>query len=117
MGKISIFCLIFISCIQFVHTESEIKKLPGQRLSSEEEIKTYLNKIDVIVFVFYYKEESDKSNQVTKSLKVEYSKLQYLMEYILVNCDKSSMSQCRADDDEDMEDKFNRIEIYVPPPV
>ena len=113
--KILTFCLIFISSIQFVLTDSEIKKLPGQRLSNEEEIKTYLNKTDVTVVVFYYKEESDKSNQVAKSLKVVYSKLQYLMEYILVDCDKSSMSQCRADDDEDMEDKFYRIEIYVPP--
>ena len=107
--------IIFISSMQFVKSESEITKLPGQRFTTEEEIKSYLNKTDVTVLAFFYKEESDKSNQVAKNLKIVYSKLQYLAEFILVDCDKSHMSQCKPSDDDDMEDNFFHLEIYVPP--
>ena len=114
-GKISFFFLIFISCIIFVQSEYEVTKLPGQRFTTEDQIKAFLNKTDVTVLVFYYKKESDKSNEIAKNLKVVYSKLKYLIDYILIDCDKSRMNECRQTEEEDIEDAFYRIEMYVPP--
>ena len=106
--------IIFILSLNIIKSASEIKTLPGKRLKNQEEISEYLKKNDLTTLVFYYKTESDKSNQVAENLKIVYSKLQYLIEYILVNCDDSSMEECKANDDE-MEDEFFRIEVYVPP--
>ena len=106
--------IIFILSLNIIKSASEIKTLPGKRLKNQEEISDYLKKNDLTTLVFYYKTESDKSNQVAENLKIVYSKLQYLIEYILVNCDDSSMEECKANDDE-MEDEFFRIEVYVPP--
>ena len=114
-GKIAFFFLIFISCIILAKSEYEVTKLPGQRFTTEDQIKAYLNKTDVTILVFYYKKESDKSNEVAKNLKVVYSKLKYLIDYILIDCDKSHMNECRETEEEDIEDAFYRIEMYVPP--
>jgi len=113
-GKILPFFLIFISCMSFAYSEYEVTKLPGKRFTTESEIKEYLEKTDVTVLAFFYKKESDKSNEIAKNLKVVYSKLQYLIEFILIDCDKSHMEECRQSDD-DMEDEYYRIEMYVPP--
>ena len=110
---IYIIILFFIS-FNLIKTESEIKTLPGIRLNTQEEISEYLKKTDLTILVFYYRTESDKSNSVAESLKIVYSKLQYLIEYILVDCDDNGMEECRANDDE-MEDEFFKIEVYVPP--
>ena len=113
--KLIFFFMFFISCIIFVHSEYEVTKLPGQRFTTEDEIKTYLSKTDVTILVFYYKKESEKSNEVAKNLKVVYSKLQYLIDYILIDCDKSHMDECRQTEEEDIDDAFYRLEMYVPP--
>ena len=107
--------LIFISCIVFVHSDYEVTKLPGQRFTTEDEIKTYLSTTDVTILVFYYKKESEKSNEVAKNLKVVYSKLQYFIDYILIDCDKSHMDECRQTDEEELDDAFYRLEVFVPP--
>ena len=112
-GKFSLFFLFFLS-FQFVHCESEFKGLPGKRFKTQKEMETYLNKTDLAVLAFFYKKESDKSIEIAKNLKIVYSKLQYLVEYILVDCDKSKMEQCKLTD-EDFEDTFYRIEMYMPP--
>ena len=113
-GKILSFLLIFISCINFSYCEYEVTKLPGKKFTTDDEINAFLEQTDVTVLVLYYRKESDKSNQVAKNLKVVYSKLQYLIEFISIDCDKSSMEGCRQNDD-DMEDEFYRIEMFVPP--
>ena len=106
--------IIFILSFYFVESQSEIKTLPGKRLNTQEEISNYLKTTDLTILVFYYRSESDKSNQVAENLKIVYSKLQYLIEYILVNCDDNRMEECSPLDDT-MEDEFFRIEVYVPP--
>ena len=113
-GELPLFILIIVSCLIFVQSEYEVTKLPGHKFTTEDEIKSFLNKVDVTVLVFYYKKESDKSNEVAKNLKVVYSKLQYLIDFILIDCDQSHMDECKQTDD-DMEDTFYNIEIYVPP--
>ena len=114
--KLSLFLFIFITCIIFVQSEYEVTKLPGHRFSTDAEISSFLNKTDVTVLVFYYKKESDKSNEIAKNLKVVYSKLLYLVDFVLVDCDKSSIEGCKTTEDDDyMEDAFYRIEMYVPP--
>ena len=112
--KIFTFLIVFISCMNFAYSEYEVTKLPGKKFTTEEEIQEYLDITDVTVLVLYYKKESDKSNQVAKNLKVVYSKLQYLIEFISIDCDKSKIEGCRQNDD-DMEDEFYRIEMFVPP--
>ena len=113
--RINFFILIFfILSLHSIKSESEIKTLPGKRLKTQEEISEYLKKNDLTTLVFFYRKESDKSNQVAENLKIVYSKLQYLIEYILVDCDDNNMEECKANDDE-MEDEFFRIEVYVPP--
>ena len=114
-GKLIFSFMIWISCIIIVHSENEITKLPGKRFTTEEEIKNYLSETDVTILVFYYKKESEKSNEIAKNLKVVYSKLQYLIDYILIDCDKSHMDECRQTEEEDIDDAFYRIEMYVPP--
>jgi DnaJ family protein C protein 16 len=111
----TLFFLIFLLSLIFVKSEYEVTKLPGHKFNTEDEIKAFLNKTDVAVLVFYYKKESDKSNEVAKSLKIVYSKLRYLIDYILIDCDKSHMDECRQTEEEDIEDAFYRIEMYVPP--
>ena len=106
--------ILFIISFNLTKAESEIKKLPWKRLNTQEEITDYLKKTDLTVLAFFYKPESDKSNSVAESLKIVYSKLQYLIEFILINCDESSMEECRQSDDE-MEDEFFKIEVYMPP--
>jgi len=106
--------ILFIISFNLTKAESEIKKLPGKRFNTQEEINDYLKKTDLTVLAFFYRPESDKSNSVAESLKIVYSKLQYLIEYILINCDESSMEECRQSDDE-MEDEFFKIEVYMPP--
>ena len=106
--------ILFIISFNLTKAESEIKKLPGKRFNTQEEINDYLKKTDLTVLAFFYRPESDKSNSVAESLKIVYSKLQYLIEFILINCDESSMEECRQSDDE-MEDEFFKIEVYMPP--
>ena len=106
--------ILFFLSFNIIKAESEIKTLPGKRLNTQDEISEYLKKTDLTILVFYYRTEADKSNSVAESLKIVYSKLQYLLEYILVNCDDNGMEECRENDDE-TEDEFFRIEVYVPP--
>ena len=113
--NIGLFSLIlFILCFSLSSSSSEVKTLPGKRLNSQEEISNYLKTTDLTVLVFYYKSESEKSNSVAENLKIVYSKLKYLIEYIIVNCDDNNMDECTPIDDS-IEDDFFRIEVYVPP--
>ena len=110
-----ILLLLFIFSFNFVQSSSDVKTLPGKRFSTQEEISDYLKTTDLTVLVFYYRTESEKSNSVAENLKIVYSKLQYLIEYIIVNCDDNRMEECKPIDDSIDEDEFFRIEIYVPP--
>ena len=97
--RINFFILIFfILSLHSIKSESEIKTLPGKRLKTQEEISEYLKKNDLTTLVFFYRKESDKSNQVAENLKIVYSKLQYLIEYILVDCDDNNMEKCKVND-------------------
>ena len=111
-----LFLLILILSFSsiFAKVETEIKKLPSKKFTTQEEISKYLKTTDLTILVFYYKTGSEKSNAVAENLKIVYSKLQYLIEFISIDCDKSSMEGCRQNDD-DMEDEFYRIEMFVPP--
>ena len=113
--NITLFSLIlFFLSFNLSKSQSEIKTLPGKRFNTQEEISQYLKTTDLTVLVFYYRPESEKSNSVAENLKIVYSKLQYLIEYILVNCDDNRMEECTPLDDS-MEEDFFRIEVYVPP--
>ena len=112
---LSLFILIFITFIQYVHSESEFKKLPGKRFKTEEEIQLFLAQSDMAILAFYYKKESYKSKEVAKNLKLVYNKLQYLVEFILVDCDKSKVELCKKTEEDDIDDEFYRIEMYIPP--
>ena len=65
---LSLFFVIFITFIQYVHSESEFKKLPGKRFKTEEEIQLFLAQSDMAILAFYYKKESYKSKEVAKNL-------------------------------------------------
>ena len=112
---LSLFFVIFITFIQKVHSESEFKKLPGKRFKTEEEIQLFLAQSDMAILAFYYKKESYKSKEVAKNLKLVYNKLQYLVEFILVDCDKSKVELCKKTEEDDIDDEFYRIEMYIPP--
>ena len=118
-NKFSRFCIfiliLFLLSFNFTKGESQIKTLPGKRFTTQEEISEFLKTTDLTILVFYYKTGSEKSNAVAENLKIVYSKLQYLIEYVIVNCDDNSMEECIANDDNIDEDDFFRIEIYVPP--
>ena len=118
-NKFSRFCIfiliLFLLSFNFAKGESQVKALPGKRFKTQEEISEFLKTTDLTILVFYYKTGSEKSNAVAENLKIVYSKLQYLIEYIIVNCDDNSMEECIANDDNIDEDDFFRIEIYVPP--
>ena len=112
---ILIYIFFFVSFFNFVQTELEVKSLPGQRFSSENEINEFLNKTDVTCLAFFYKKKSPKANEIAKSLKVIYQKLKYLMEFIIVSCDSNNdVEGCKLTDEDD-EDDYYRIEFYVPP--
>ena len=105
--------LIFISIINFIISDDyEVTKLPGVRFSTENEIESFLNKTDLTCLAFYYKKESDKSNEIAKNLKSIYSKLKYLAEYILIDCDKSNLDNCKQSTNEK---EFFYLEVYIPP--
>ena len=118
-NKFSRFCIfiliLFLLSFNFAKGESQVKTLPGKRFKTQEEISEFLKTTDLTILVFYYKTGSEKSNAVAENLKIVYSKLQYLIEYIIVNCDDNSMEECIANDYNIDEDDFFRIEIYVPP--
>ena len=99
----------------FAKVETEIKKLPSKKFTTQEEISKYLKTTDLTILVFYYKTESENSEEIAKNLKVVYSKLKYLVEFITVNCDNNDMEECTKTEDNLMDEEFYRLEIYVPP--
>ena len=109
------FITIFLLSFNFIKSESEAKTLPGKKFSTQEEISNYLKKTDLTLLVFYYKTESEKANEIAQNLKVVYSKLQYLVEYIIVNCDNNRMEECTNTEDDLADEEFYRIEVYMPP--
>ena len=109
------FITIFLLSLALTKSDNEAKTLPGKRFKTQEEITNYLKKTDLTVLVFYYKTESEKANEIAQNLKVVYSKLQYLVEYIIVNCDNNHMDECTKTEDDLADEEFYRIEIYVPP--
>ena len=117
----SIFSYLFLLLIIlsfssiFAKVETEIKKLPSKKFTTQEEISKYLKTTDLTILVFYYKTESENSEEIAKNLKVVYSKLKYLVEFITVNCDNNDMEECTKTEDNLMDEEFYRLEIYVPP--
>ena len=110
------FCILLLFTLSFdlINAESIIKSLPGKSLNTKKEISEYLKKNDLTVLLFYYRTESDKSNSVAENIKKVYSKLKYLIDIILINCDNNSMEECTIDDNED-EEEFFKIEVHIPP--
>ena len=106
---------LFILSINLSQEKSEIKTLPGKKFSSQEEISEYLKTTDTTILVFYYKTASENAEEIAKNLKVVYSKLKYLIDLILVNCDNNLMEECTKSEDNLIDEEFYRIEIYVPP--
>jgi hypothetical protein len=43
----------------FAKVETEIKKLPSKKFTTQEEISKYLKTTDLTILVFYYKTESE----------------------------------------------------------
>ena len=112
----NIFFLITISfSFNYIKASSEIDTLPGIRLSTQEEISNYLKTSDLTTLIFYYKTSSDLSQNVAKNLKIVYSKLQYLTEFILVNCDNNYKDECKTINGNIDEIHFFRLELYIPP--
>ena len=81
----------------FAKVETEIKKLPSKKFTTQEEISKYLKTTDLTILVFYYKTESENSEEIAKNLKVVYSKLKYLVEFITVNCDNNDKELILSD--------------------
>ena len=106
---------IFLICLSFTKSASELKTLPGIKFDSQEEISQYLKKTDVTILVLYYKSESEKAEEIAGNLKIVYSKLKYLIEIIKVDCDNNPMEECTQTEDNLMDEEFYRIEVYVPP--
>ena len=113
---INIFFLITLSfSLNYIKASSEIDTLPGIRLSTQEEISNYLKTSDLTTLVFYYKTESDISQSIAKNLKIVYSKLKYLTEFILVNCDNIFKDECKPIKGNIDEINFFKLELYIPP--
>ena len=110
-----IFLIIVFISFSFTLSLKEVKTLPGKKFNTQEDISRYLQTTDVTVLVFYYKTESEKAVEIAQNLKVVYSKLKYLIEFITVNCDNNFMDECTKTEDNLMDEEFYRIEIYVPP--
>ena len=110
-----IFLIIVFISFSFTLSLKEVKTLPGKKFNTQEDISRYLQTTDVTVLVFYYKTESEKADEIAQNLKVVYSKLKYLIEFISVNCDNNFMDECTKTEDNLMDEEFYRIEIYVPP--
>ena len=106
---------LLILSINLSQEKSELKTLPGKKFSSQEEISEYLKTTDTTILVFYYKTASENAEEIAKKLKVVYSKLKYLIDLILVNCDNNLMEECTKSEDNLLDEEFYRIEIYVPP--
>ena len=116
--NLSLFFLIFIFFFLFInYVENEVSTLLGHKFKTEEQIKSFLEKTDVTILVFYYKKASEKSNEIAKSLKIVYNRLRYLIDFILIDCYKSQMNECKEIAEEDIEEAFYRIEMYVPPEI
>ena len=87
--------VIFIFSFNYIETTSEFDSLPGKRFTTSDEIQNFLKKIDLTILVFYYRKNSEISKEVAKNLKIVYSKLKYLTDFILINCDDNDMAECR----------------------
>ena len=110
-----LFLIIFFLSLSFSESASEFKTLPGKKFTTQEEISQYLKTTDLTVLVFYYKTASENAEEIAKNLKIVYSKLKYLVEYIIFNCDNNDTEECTKSEDNLMDDEFYRIEVYVPP--
>ena len=107
--------VIFIFSFNYIETTSEFDSLPGKRFTTSDEIQNFLKKIDLTILVFYYRTNSEISKEVAKNLKIVYSKLKYLTDFILINCDDNDMAECRLNNKNLDEDNFFYLEIYIPP--
>ena len=107
--------IIFSFSFNYIQTNNQFDDFPGKRFSTSDEISNYLKTIDLTILVFYYRTDSEISKEVAKNLRIVYSKLQYLTEFLLVNCDNNHMDECKPINDNMDENSFFRLEIYIPP--
>ena len=107
--------ILFSFSFNYVQTNNQFDDFPGKRFTTSGEISNYLKTIDLTTLVFYYRTESEISKEVAKNLRIVYSKLQYLTEFLLVNCDNNHMDECKPINDNMDENSFFRLEIYIPP--
>ena len=107
--------IIFSFFFNYVQTNNQFDDFPGKRFTTSDEISNYLKTIDLTILVFYYRTDSEISKEVAKNLRIVYSKLQYLTEFLLVNCDNNHMDECKPINDNMDENSFFRLEIYIPP--
>ena len=108
--------IILLAFFAFISCESnEFSTLPGKKFTSQSEMMSFINQTDMTCLVFYYKKESEKSEEVAKTVKEVYSKLMYLAELISVDCDISKgLDECTNTNDID-DSSFYFLQIYVPP--
>ena len=107
--------IIFSFSFNYIQTNNQFDDFPGKRFSTSDEISNYLKTIDLTILVFYYRTDSEISKEVAKNLRIVYSKLQYLTEFLSVNCDNNHMDECKPINDNMDENSFFRLEIYIPP--
>ena len=107
--------IIFSFFFNYVQTNNQFDDFPGKRFTTSDEISNYLKTIDLTILVFYYRTDSEISKEVAKNLRIVYSKLQYLTEFLSVNCDNNHMDECKPINDNMDENSFFRLEIYIPP--
>ena len=107
---------IFIFSFNYIHSTYEFDTLPGKKFTTSDEIQNYLKTTDLTILVFYYRTDSETSKEIAKNLKIVYSKLKYLTEFILVNCDNNNdLDECKLKNNNIDENNFFYLEIYIPP--
>ncbi|MCQ2819142.1 MAG: hypothetical protein MJ252_17910 [archaeon] len=131
----SILSLIILSTISFINSEDNSYKpegpfaeLRGTHLTTS--FPEYLNNSDNTLFVFYYKPTSGLSLQIASVLPKIEKRLEYLLEFVYVNCNlavhkdtdackykKPDNNDINMDDNtmEELEKNFFRLAVFTPP--
>ena len=108
--------ILFISCDESSFPSFDFSTLKGVRITNEAQIAETLNSTDMTFFAFYYKKNSESSNQVATIFSQIQHKLEFFAETMLIDCDLESLievAQCKNNGQD--EDKFVFFEVYEPP--
>lgn len=94
---------------------SSFDNLPGKKITSKENLETVINESDMTIFAYYYVKQSKNSYIVTKLLEGVTKKLDYLAEFLFIDCDEESNAEITHCSMNDNPDYFPKMFVLTPP--